>query len=155
VISKRFEQVEVFVTSAFSAVVELGCIMLDAAQAGREAADLEGRLRVWWWVATHPDRLDVPLTALPSRGAAKQGLSYDLNARQERVLSLANQHGRVTNATVHACFPLNHPETIRLDFAGLVGLGLLERHGANKGTYYVLPTRRSASRGGGRSTDEK
>jgi DeoR/GlpR family transcriptional regulator of sugar metabolism len=62
-----------------------------------------------------------------------------LNARQSRILPLAHQRGRITNgqlAQLRRSFDVT-PETIRLDLAGLVRLGLLERRGTKKGTHYV------------------
>jgi len=104
--------------NVYEATVELFAILWDAVEVAWEAADLDVRLEEWWRVVHDP--------------------ALGLNERQERALQLAREHGRVTNSIVHGCFPLNHPETIRLDLCGLVDMGLLQRQGMNKGTYYVL-----------------
>lgn len=116
-----------------NAIVELLCVLLDAGEAAWEAADLAERVREWWWVTRHTDLVD----AAPDWVAGPR-VNYVLSERQERVLELAGEFGRVTNAIVRSSFPLLHPETIRLDLCGLVDMGLLNRHGERKATYYVL-----------------
>jgi hypothetical protein len=39
-------------------VAELIAILYDAALAAWEAADLRGRLSVWWYVVTHPETVN-------------------------------------------------------------------------------------------------
>ena len=110
------------------ATVELCCVLLDAGEAAWDAADLTGRLQEWWWVVTHGDMVDAPFVV-------------EINERQERALQLAQEFGRVSNATLGACFPLDYPEMIRVDLSKLVNEGLLGRVGASTGAYYTLPLR--------------
>ena len=117
-------------TKIWNAVVELLAILLDAAEAAWAAADLVARLREWRWVVTHPDLVDGD--PVPVVGAYRA-----LNTRQERILSVAHERGRISNRVARGALPLAHPETVRLDLVGLVARGLLERQGANKGTYYT------------------
>jgi len=65
-------------------------------------------------------------------------LGVGLNERQRSALELVRARGRVTNADVRAACPFWSPETIRQDLRQLVDLGLLEKRGAKRGTYYVL-----------------
>ena len=61
-----------------------------------------------------------------------------INERQARVLPLVYQVGRVTNGQARRMFEVC-AETIRLDLARLVELGLLERRGTGRWTCYVPP----------------
>ncbi len=115
------------------AIIELGCTLADAAEAAWKAMDLDARMEEWWYVVRHPEQMDGP----PPNRVLEAREVYLLNERQERALALGEKYGRIRNALVWGCFPLKSPETIRLDLRGLVDLGLLERHGLNKGTYYV------------------
>lgn len=119
----------------WNALVELCAILVDATLAAWDAADLVARLREWRYCCiTHADLVDAPA---PARGAYSP-----LSSRQERVLHVAHQQGRVTNAVARAVCPLVTPETVRLDLAALVTRGLLERHGQNKGMFYKPPAYR-------------
>jgi len=94
-----------------------------------------GYLASWWaWVR---GRVDPDARyRLTERGAALLGIG--LNERQRAALELVRARGRVTNADVRAACPFWPPETIRQDLRQLVDLGLLEKRGAKRGTYYVL-----------------
>ncbi len=114
------------------AVVELGCVLTDA----WEAADLAVRLREWWWVVRHPGLLDGPPPSPSSSPSPQDGFAPVLTERQRQILALAYAWSGVTNGDVRkVCFW--HTETIRRDMVHLVQLGLLERRGEKKGTYYV------------------
>jgi DeoR/GlpR family transcriptional regulator of sugar metabolism len=60
-----------------------------------------------------------------------------LNSRQSRILPLVQQRGRVTTGELVRAFRC-HPETIRRDLAYLVKIGLLEKHGSKRGTFYTF-----------------
>lgn len=67
--------------------------------------------------------------------------TIDLNSRQVTAISLVQKRGRITNRDVRREIPFWCTETIRLDLATLCHLGILEKCGCKKGTFYVLNQR--------------
>ena len=61
-----------------------------------------------------------------------------INRRQGRILPLAYQRGSITAGSLRRVFNVS-AETTRRDLAGLVALGLLEKRGKGRGTYYRPP----------------
>ncbi len=60
-----------------------------------------------------------------------------INERQAEALRYVRRYGRIDHSTYRALCPLWSDETLRLDLAGLVRLGLLEKNGDKKGTFYT------------------
>ena len=108
--------------------------LFQALKAALEEHD-PGYLASWWdWLRGRVDP-DARYRLTP-KGEALLGVG--LNERQRAALEFARKWGRVTNADVRAACPYWSPETIRQDLRQLVALGLLEKRGAKRGTYYVL-----------------
>ena len=62
----------------------------------------------------------------------------DTNHRQARALQYIRETGSITNREYRSLIHSVSAETLRLDLADLVEKGILNRTGANKGTYYTL-----------------
>lgn len=60
-----------------------------------------------------------------------------INERQAEALRYVRRYGRIDLSTYRALCPLWSDETLRLDLAGLVRLGLLVKNGDKKGTCYT------------------
>jgi len=62
---------------------------------------------------------------------------YNLNSRQRRALEFLVEHQRIDNSIYQKiCNTIKRTAT--RDLSNLVNLGLIERHGEKKGTYYTL-----------------
>lgn len=64
--------------------------------------------------------------------------SRDTNHRQARALQYIRDMGSITNREYRSLIHSVSAETLRLDLADLVEKGILNKVGANKGTYYTL-----------------
>ena len=62
----------------------------------------------------------------------------DTNHRQARALQYIRDKGSITNREYRSLIHSVSAETLRLDLADLVEKGILNKVGANKGTYYTL-----------------
>lgn len=65
----------------------------------------------------------------------------DTNHRQARALQYIRDRGSITNREYRSLIHSVSAETLRLDLADLVEKGILNKVGANKGTYYTLRER--------------
>jgi ATP-dependent DNA helicase RecG len=63
---------------------------------------------------------------------------FDLNSRQEFVISHLAARGRITNRAYQEICPDVSPETLRRDLADMVRKSILIRIGDKKSTYYIL-----------------
>ncbi len=61
-----------------------------------------------------------------------------LNRRQWFVIRQIQRRGSIQNADVRRVWRRVTSETIRGDLCAMVDLGILQRHGACKGTFYTL-----------------
>ena len=62
---------------------------------------------------------------------------FDLNERQEKALEFVVDHQRIDNSIYREiCDAMKRTAT--RDLTDLVNVGLLEKHGEKKGTYYTL-----------------
>ena len=62
----------------------------------------------------------------------------DTNHRQARALQYIRDMGSITNREYRSLIHSVSAETLRLDLADLVKKGILNKEGANKGTFYTL-----------------
>lgn len=62
---------------------------------------------------------------------------FDLNQRQKRALAFLIEHDRINNSKYQKLCETTRKTAAR-DLTELMSLGLLERHGQRKGTYYTL-----------------
>ena len=60
-----------------------------------------------------------------------------INERQSRVLLLLARRDRINLRRYRRMCPCFSNETLRRDLAGLVRMGLLQRHGKKRTTYYT------------------
>lgn len=115
--------------NALDATIELLATLTDAAADAWAAADVAGRIEEWRAVVTRPDLIDGP-PPLPDTAQTPE-------ERAVVILALAHARGQVTNGELQQALPYWHPETLRLDCARLVALGLLQRSGQRKTTRYT------------------
>ena len=74
-------------------------------------------------------------TALPDMTSYSE---LELNPRQQLLLGFLGSNKRITNRDYQELCPDVHPETLRRDFADLVGRNVLIKMGSKRATYYIL-----------------
>jgi len=112
--------------SLMDATIELLATLTDGAAAGWQAADFGARLEEWQRMVTRPEAADAP--ALVAETPQERAVV---------ILALAQDRGQVTNGELQRALPYWHAETLRLDCARLVALGLLQKSGQRKTTRYT------------------
>jgi len=119
-----------------NAISELLATLTDGVAEGWQAADFGARLEEWRRMVTRPEAADAPAIVAETP--------------QERavvILALVRARGQVTNGELCETLPYWHAETLRLDCARLVSLGLLQKSGRRKATRYTPGARLEEWRG--------
>jgi ATP-dependent DNA helicase RecG len=103
-------------------------------QAGHPIPDMREGDNSFSVVLWQADKASVPAIIQPLEVDPTLGL----NERQFMALQHLARNERITNSTLRELCPRVSGETLRLDLAAMVDMGLLVRMGDRKGTYYIL-----------------
>lgn len=105
----------------------------------------ENEMDMTTWLEHFSEGLSTQLVDVKTKGekAIKRDVLHEkirifnLNPRQKKALDFLIEHKLIDNSTYQKICDTTKRTATR-DFTDLVNLGLLERHGEKKGTYYTL-----------------